>query len=536
MRFSALAHVYNNYYYDNSYGVASTYDAAVLMENNYFYSVNNPGRVDFSGDLGRIVARETSSSPATIRSRPVAPFPIRAATTRTNSPRRRRPDHRAGRRRVGKLPSTLATAAPSAVPAGQPDGFASVVALGQNGTTGGAGGPVVTATNSADFLDYIDTIGPMVIQVSGVIQISSKQGCGRTRRSSASGTPRSPGRAGLLPVVQRDRPQHQLHRGRGRRDKRRPELPPHLDRPQPLRRRGRRLGRHRAGADYVTVSWNHFDHADKSMLIGHSDGAASTDIGHLKVSIHHNFFDHSRQRHPRVRFGDPVHVYNNYFLGNALYGVASTENAGVLVEGNYFRTSRTRCAPRAATPTADPVVPCSAATSSSTPASPRPPAQWSSRVRTTRTNWTRRRMCRRWSPRVPGSVGWPERVVSYRLGRRPGRYDVDGRVSAAGSPRVARRTGSDTRSRTDRGARSRAAGQQSSRMSPARPSGASDGPRRVGRPAGTPWGGPQLPAEAVLQRAYAHPQRLRDITDGQCLAVVLGDQGAGPADETPGWG
>ncbi|WP_233600193.1 hypothetical protein [Micromonospora sp. M71_S20] len=48
-------------------------------------------------------------------------------------------------------------------------------------------------------------------------------------------------------------------------------------------------------------------------------------------------FDNSRQRHPRVRFGEPVHVYNNYFLGNALYGVASTENAGVLAEGNYFR-------------------------------------------------------------------------------------------------------------------------------------------------------------------------------------------------------
>jgi pectate lyase len=90
------------------------------------------------------------------------------------------------------------------------------------------------------------------------------------------------------------------------------------------------------GADYVTVSWNHFDHSDKSMLISHSDGAAGSDVGHLKVTIHHNFFDHSRQRHPRVRFGEPVHVYNNYFLGNELYAVASTENAGVLIEGNYF--------------------------------------------------------------------------------------------------------------------------------------------------------------------------------------------------------
>jgi pectate lyase len=52
--------------------------------------------------------------------------------------------------------------------------------------------------------------------------------------------------------------------------------------------------------------------------------------------MHHNFFDNSRQRHPRVRFGEPVHVYNNYFLNNELYGAASTMNGGTLVEGNYF--------------------------------------------------------------------------------------------------------------------------------------------------------------------------------------------------------
>lgn len=54
------------------------------------------------------------------------------------------------------------------------------------------------------------------------------------------------------------------------------------------------------------------------------------------MSIHHNFFDGSKQRNPRVRFGEPVHVYNNYFRNNELYGVAATMNAGVLVEGNYF--------------------------------------------------------------------------------------------------------------------------------------------------------------------------------------------------------
>ncbi|MEU1590050.1 cellulose binding domain-containing protein [Micromonospora sp. NPDC005710] len=90
------------------------------------------------------------------------------------------------------------------------------------------------------------------------------------------------------------------------------------------------------GSDFITVSWNRVTSHDKTMLLGHSDDNASQDVGHLRVSYHHNWFDGSNQRNPRVRFGNPVHVYNNYYRANGGYGVASTENAGVLVEGNYF--------------------------------------------------------------------------------------------------------------------------------------------------------------------------------------------------------
>jgi pectate lyase len=88
-------------------------------------------------------------------------------------------------------------------------------------------------------------------------------------------------------------------------------------------------------SDYVTISWNRVYGHDKSMLLGHSDDNASEDRGKLRVTYHHNWFDGSGTRHPRVRFGNPVHVYNNYYRGNE-YGVASTMGAGVLVEGNYF--------------------------------------------------------------------------------------------------------------------------------------------------------------------------------------------------------
>lgn len=89
------------------------------------------------------------------------------------------------------------------------------------------------------------------------------------------------------------------------------------------------------GSDYVTVSWNRVYGHDKSMLLGHSDGNGSQDRGHLRVTYHHNWFDGSGTRHPRVRFGNPVHVYNNLYSNNE-YGVASTMDAGVLVEGNVF--------------------------------------------------------------------------------------------------------------------------------------------------------------------------------------------------------
>ncbi|MFT3736688.1 MAG: hypothetical protein QM776_17000 [Rhodocyclaceae bacterium] len=85
---------------------------------------------------------------------------------------------------------------------------------------------------------------------------------------------------------------------------------------------------------HITVSRSLFKNHSKTMLIGHSD-SASGDTGFLKTTVHHNVFM-TDQRHPRVRFGE-VHVYNNYFLNNSLYGVASTMNAKVLVEGNYFK-------------------------------------------------------------------------------------------------------------------------------------------------------------------------------------------------------
>nr|WP_255672659.1 right-handed parallel beta-helix repeat-containing protein [Glycomyces amatae] len=90
------------------------------------------------------------------------------------------------------------------------------------------------------------------------------------------------------------------------------------------------------GSDYITVAWNRFDGHDKNMLLGHSDDNGSQDEGHLRVTYHHNFFNGTNQRNPRVRFGEQVHVFNNYYKDVGSYGIATTEDAGVIVEANYF--------------------------------------------------------------------------------------------------------------------------------------------------------------------------------------------------------
>jgi pectate lyase len=84
---------------------------------------------------------------------------------------------------------------------------------------------------------------------------------------------------------------------------------------------------------YATFSWNYFYNHDKACLMGHSDSQTS-DVA-MKVTYHHNYFDSTGQRHPRVRYGK-AHVYNNYYRKCQLYGVSSNLEADVVVEGCYF--------------------------------------------------------------------------------------------------------------------------------------------------------------------------------------------------------
>jgi len=86
---------------------------------------------------------------------------------------------------------------------------------------------------------------------------------------------------------------------------------------------------------YITFSYNHFFDNGKSNLLGLSEG---TTEGYY-ITYHHNWYDHSDSRHPRVRYYS-AHVYNNYYDGNAKYGAGSTLGSSVFMEGNYFRNCK----------------------------------------------------------------------------------------------------------------------------------------------------------------------------------------------------
>jgi pectate lyase len=100
------------------------------------------------------------------------------------------------------------------------------------------------------------------------------------------------------------------------------------------------------GADWVTVSWNHLQAWDKSMLLGHDDANGEQDRGTLHVTYHHNYFENTRQRHPRIRFAH-AHLLNNYLFNDASvpnrtasYFLVAGVESNVHAEGNLIEHAR----------------------------------------------------------------------------------------------------------------------------------------------------------------------------------------------------
>ncbi len=241
------------------------------------------------------------------------------------------------------------------IPSGGPIGYASVNSLGQNGTTGGAGGQTVVARNASQLADFISRPEPLIVMVEGMLSLPGDRLLDVASNKTILGVgSRSGTRGGGFQI--------------GLRNTNR-SLPPNVIRNVIIRNLSltdcpddciniQEFSHHiwidhndlsrpfdgaldiKRGSDFITVSWNHFFDSDKNALLGHSDDNADQDVGRLKVTYHNNWFDGTVQRNPRVRYGEPVHVFNNYYLNVSSYGVASQREAGVLVEGNFFENTR----------------------------------------------------------------------------------------------------------------------------------------------------------------------------------------------------
>jgi pectate lyase len=254
------------------------------------------------------------------------------------------------------------------VPPGTPgnatgaNGFASIDRDGRNGTNGGVGGATVVVTTYAQLVEAVSDHNPRIVQVQGTISgagpmvdVGSNKtivGVGSNATLEGFGLNISGWRpehvtyyksdwceakhAGLFPytrnVIVRNLTiqnyaddginvacwSHHVWLDHN-------TILPGVDGALDIKR----------GSDWITVSWNKVINTDKTMLLGHDDSNGPQDIGHLHVTYHHNWFQNTVQRHPRVRFGQ-AHVYNNWADGTKNYFIGSSLQSDIYADANYL--------------------------------------------------------------------------------------------------------------------------------------------------------------------------------------------------------
>ena len=240
--------------------------------------------------------------------------------------------------------ATLAVTAPFTNFPSTPDGYATI----DGDTTGGAGGSIVTVDNVLDFKNAIQSAGPLVVQVSGTIDLGGTVSCGSDKTIIGLGsdakiigdlalsfvtnviirnlTFTTPPGIGVFDGITIENGSHHVwidhctfyDCGDGELDI-------------------------VTGSDYVTVSWCKSYYTFNSThnfvnLIGNNENNDAQDTGRLHVTFHHNWWSTlCVERMPRVRFGQ-VHVFNNFYdcTGNN-YCVRAGIGSQILVEKNYFR-------------------------------------------------------------------------------------------------------------------------------------------------------------------------------------------------------
>ncbi|WP_328781848.1 pectinesterase family protein [Streptomyces canus] len=257
----------------------------------------------------------------------------------------------------GALPGaqTRASAATTAAPAwatATADGFASVNALGQNGTYGGRDGQIVTVKTLADLEKYATASEPYVIVVAATITMDP---VGKEIKVQSNKTIVGSGTSGQIVgggfflgsgvhnVIIRNLTIRDAYQGVWN-DKEHDFDAIQMDGAHhvwidhnDLRHMADGLIDVRKDSTYVTVSWNKLSQDNKAFGIGWTENVV-TDI-----TIHHNWIRETEQRNPSTDNAAHAHLYNNFLEDvagtdiSSSYGNYSRGATRMVLENSYFQ-------------------------------------------------------------------------------------------------------------------------------------------------------------------------------------------------------
>ncbi|MFF4031867.1 pectinesterase family protein [Streptomyces sviceus] len=247
--------------------------------------------------------------------------------------------------------ATTAAAAPSWATA-TADGFASVNALGQNGTYGGRDGQLVTVKTLADLEKYATAAEPYVIVVAATITMdpvgkeikvqSNKTIIGSGTSGQIVGGGFFLG-AGVHNVIIRNLTIRDAYQGVWN-DKEHDFDAIQMDGAHhvwidhnDLRHMADGLIDVRKDSTFVTVSWNKLSQDNKAFGIGWTENVV-TDI-----TIHHNWVRETEQRNPSTDNAAHAHLYNNFLEDvagtdiDSSYGNYSRGATRMVLENSWFQ-------------------------------------------------------------------------------------------------------------------------------------------------------------------------------------------------------
>ncbi|AYN40633.1 pectate lyase [Streptomyces dangxiongensis] len=256
---------------------------------------------------------------------------------------------------LGPGAQNRASAAPASAPAwatATADGFASVNALGQNGTYGGRGGSIVTVKTLADLEKYATADKPYVIVVAAAITMNP---VGKEIKVASDKTIIGSGTSGQLVgggfflgqgvhnVIIRNLTIRDAYQGVWN-DKEHDFDGIQMDGAHhvwidhnDIRHMADGLIDSRKDTTYLTVSFNRLGQENKAFGIGWTENTTAD------ITIHHNWIRETEQRNPSTDNVAHAHLYNNYLEddpGTAItssYGNYARGRTGMLLENSYFQ-------------------------------------------------------------------------------------------------------------------------------------------------------------------------------------------------------